>query len=189
MLFLAGLCLFLLAFGAGVLNSKTVMLESELKSFEQQLDYLQEELWIRELQLKINQHQLEVNRHLLEELTRLRQENQELHQRMKQWLDTWEVDIWESSAYAPLDPRAVEGWDYEGDPRVTASGAKLIPYVTAAARPSIPFGTPVWIDAYGWRVIQDRGARVGKGSIDLAVMCQDEANKMGREPVKVVYPK
>ena len=46
-------------------------------------------------------------------------------------LNKWSV--YEATAYAPLDPKAKEGMCYEGDPRITASGAPVVPGVTVAA--------------------------------------------------------
>ena len=145
LLFLASLCLFLMAFGTGYLKQQTRILEQEAEQ-------LRSELRTQELQLKINQHQLEVSRHLLNEILLLRQENGELHQRMKQWLDSWEVDVWEATAYAPIDPKAQEGMCYEGNPEVTASGAQVIPYTTAAAGPDVEFGKRIYVvgDGPGW---------------------------------------
>ncbi len=131
------------------------------------------------------------------EIRLLEAENIYLHEqyslilgRMEAWLDEWAVDVWESSAYAPLDPRAKEGMCFVGDPCVTASGAEVVPGVTAAATsPDVPFGTLVRVEGAGWRVVQDRGSRIGPGHIDLAVASRDEALRWGRNKVKVVYQK
>jgi len=140
---------------------------------------------------------------LQEELLKLRAENNQLHgqieglrdqqadigQRMQDWLDEWAVDVWESSAYAPLDPRAEEGMCYIGDPAVTASGARVVPGTTAAAGPDVPFGTLIKVEGAGWWVVQDRGGGVGNRCIDLAVQTREEALCWGRRQVKVVYRK
>lgn len=119
----------------------------------------------------------------------LREQRAQLGQRMEAWLDEWAVDVWESSAYAPLDPHAVEGMCFVGDPRITASGAEVIPYWTAAASPDIAFGTLVWVEGAGWRIVQDRGSGVGRGQVDLAMASRGEALRWGRRSVKVVYQK
>jgi len=52
---------------------------------------------------------LEVENALLrEKVAELREQQAEIGDRMEKWLDTWEVELWESTAYAPLDSRAVE---------------------------------------------------------------------------------
>lgn len=175
LLALFGMCLMLVCFGfiAGTINGNIVRLEQEI-------ELLHHENQARELQL-------DISRQLLQEVLRLRAENEELHRRMQDWLDAWEVDVWESTAYAPLDPRAREGMCYSGNPRITASGAEVIPYLTAAAGPGIKLNTPVYVVGQGPRVVQDRGRRVGDKDIDLAVTTKEEALKYGRQPVKVVY--
>lgn len=175
LLALFGMCLMLVCFGfiAGTINGNIVRLEQEI-------ELLHHENQARELQL-------DISRQLLQEVLRLRAENEELHRRMQDWLDAWEVDVWESTAYAPLDPRAREGMCYSGNPRITASGAEVILYVTAAAGPNVEFGTRLYVVGQGPRIVQDRGGRIGNRNIDLAVECRDEALNYGRRPVKVVY--
>ena len=119
----------------------------------------------------------------------LREQQAQLGRRMEAWLDEWAVDVWESSAYAPLDPRAEEGMCYIGDPAVTASGARVVPGTTAAAGPDVPYGALVRIRGAGWRQITDRGGRIGPGHIDLAMASRGEALRWGRRSVKVVYQK
>lgn len=173
MLILAALCLVLLMLG-------TWWTDRQTEAITQEIEVLRQEIEAQEIKL-------EVSRQLLQEVIRLRAENQELHRRMQEWLDTWDVDVWEATAYAPLDPRAREGMCYSGDPRVTASGAEVVPYLTAAAGPGIEFGTKLFVVGHGQRIVQDRGSRIGERQIDLAVGCRDEALTFGREPVKVVY--
>ena len=76
----------------------------------------------------------------------------------------------------------------DGDP-YTASGAEVVPGVTAAAGPDYEFGTRAYVMGDGPRIIQDRGGRIGNGSIDLAVETREEALAWGRRAVKVVYEK
>lgn len=104
------------------------------------------------------------------------------------WLDAWKVEEWEATAYAPLDPKAKEGMCYSGNPRVTASGEKVMPGVTAAAGCDIPFGTPIYIEGIGWRIVQDRGGRISPGCVDIAVNTLEEAMRFGRRKVMVMYP-
>ena len=98
-------------------------------------------------------------------------------------LNKWSV--YEATAYAPLDPNAKEGMCYEGDPRITASGTPVVPGVTVAAGKELPFGTELYIKGIGKRIVQDRGAAIGKGRIDIAVETQAEAFQFGRRPVLV----
>jgi len=124
---------------------------------------------------------------LIDEIKELRKQNAELNYRMMDWLDEWQVEEKEITGYAPLDSRAKESVCYEGDPNITASGQPVIIGQTAAAGPSIPFGTKVWVEGIGFRVVQDRGGRIGNGHIDVAVETQEEAFRgVGREKKLVV---
>ena len=133
---------------------------------------------------------LEVENALLRErIEELKEQQAEIGDRMEKWLDTWEVEIWESTAYAPLDSRAIPGMCYSGNPQITTSGAKVIPYVTAAAGPGVEFGTKVYVAGDGARIVQDRGGRIGNGCIDLAMKTREEALAWGRRRVPVVIEK
>ena len=162
-LFLAALCAMLCTYG---------WLAQQARALEQECSRLEAEIGL-----------------LRQENAGLREQRAQLGQRMEAWLDEWTVDIWESSAYAPLDPHAVEGMCFVGDPRITASGAEVVPGVTAAAGPDVPFGAIVRVEGAGWRVVQDRGSGVGSGCIDLAISTRDEALRWGRKNVKVVWQK
>jgi len=98
-------------------------------------------------------------------------------------LNKWSV--YEATAYAPLDPNAEEGMCYEGDPRITASGEPVFPGVTVAAGKELPFGTELYIRGIGKRIVQDRGAAISRGRIDIAVKTQAEAIRFGRRRVLV----
>mgnify|MGYP001066125831 CR=1 FL=1 len=129
-----------------------------------------------------------------DEILRLGWENDQLRyqlevlgERMEAWLDEWQVEEKEITGYAPLDPRAEEGMCYAGDPNITASGQPVIIGQTVAAGSDVPFGTRIWIEDIGFRVVQDRGGRIGNGHIDVAVATQEEAfHGVGREKKLVV---
>ncbi len=99
-----------------------------------------------------------------------------------------EIDLIEVEAtfYAPMDPGAVEGMCYEGDPSVTASGHPVIIGETIAAPRDIPFGTRIWLEGFGWRTVHDRGSAItynddGLIRVDIAIDSRDEAYGRGRE--------
>jgi len=152
---------------------------------DQRRDKLQDEI----SQLRLEILHLEKENEQLRQLAKESEAQEQLYQRMQEWLDNWEVSMAEVTAYAPLDPDAVEGMCYSGDPRVTASGERVVPGVTAAAGPDVPFGTRLYVHGHGVRVVQDRGGRIGQGKIDLAVESREEAYAWGRKNVKVVYQK
>jgi len=93
----------------------------------------------------------------------------------------------EVTAYAPLCPQAITGWDYSGDPLITASGEEVVPWKTAAAGRNIPFGTYVLIENIGlWR-INDRGGLIGPKNLDIAVNTTQEARKFGRQRLQAIF--
>ena len=128
-----------------------------------------------------------------QEIQKLEQEMQEIWRgihRLQQTLNSieQELDKWsvyEATAYAPLDPQAVEGMCYEGDPHITASGAPVILGETVAAGPDMPFGTEVYIRGLGRRVVQDRGGRIGDKQLDVVVKTRAEAFAWGRRQILV----
>ncbi len=110
------------------------------------------------------------------------QRQEEILEMMENWLDTFEIKEMETTMYAPLDPDAIPGMCFSGNPNITASGAQVVPGVTVAAGPSIPFGTRMFIDGHGWRTVQDRGSRITDRHIDIAVSSRQEALQHGRQP-------
>ena len=163
-----------LMIGLLIVGASDRMQMAELEDINQQLHDLHREL-------------MDDYRSLLLDVERLQQDNLELQRRLDEKasiLEWQEIDV-EMTAYAPLDPEAVEGMCYAGDPNVTASGERVEIGTTIAAGPGLPFGTRVYIPGYGYRVVQDRGGAIGNGNIDLAVASRAEAYEIGRQRVTV----
>ena len=95
----------------------------------------------------------------------------------------------EATGYAPLDPAAVEGMCYSGDPRVTASRSQSDPSRTVAMGNSVPFGTKVYIPGVGHRVVEDRGGAITDKHIDIMFRTQKEALEYGRQTITVYIKK
>jgi 3D (Asp-Asp-Asp) domain-containing protein len=171
MLMLLALMCLLLA-GAGWMAHQAQIIAEEQARLQQEILTLEKE-----------------NALLRERIAELKEQQETLGNRMQEWLDTWEVELWESTAYAPLDSRAVEGMCYSGDPSITASGAEVVPGITAAAGPGVEYGTRAYVMGDGPRIIQDRGGRIENGSIDLAMKTHEEALAWGRRRVPVVIEK
>lgn len=106
----------------------------------------------------------------------------------REFMDKLQVEDMDTTAYAPLDPKAVEGMCYSGDPLVTATGAKTTPGRTIATDPKvIPMGTRVYIPGVGVRVAEDKGGLIKGNRIDLAVSSRSDALQYGRKRVRAVW--
>lgn len=68
---------------------------------------------------------------------------------------------------------------------ITASGVKAVEGVTAATDSSIPFGTKIYIDGVGERIVQDRGGAIKGNRIDLYFSDHQSALNFGRQTKKV----
>ncbi|NLM46904.1 MAG: hypothetical protein GX200_08905 [Firmicutes bacterium] len=101
--------------------------------------------------------------------------------------DKYEVQLMVVTKYAPTSPGAVPGRDYSGNPRITASGERLVPGKTAAAGENIPFGTEIYVEGEGWYTVQDRGGNIGPNNIDLACSSQEEAIAFGQKKLLVIF--
>jgi 3D (Asp-Asp-Asp) domain-containing protein len=62
---------------------------------------------------------------------------------------------------------------------ITASGTPAQAGVTIAASSAIPFGTRMWIEDYGERVVHDRGGAITTNRIDVYVNTHAEALRHG----------
>lgn len=92
----------------------------------------------------------------------------------------------EATGYAPLDPKAIKGMCYSGDPKVTASGAETKPGVTVAAPKHMLFGTKVIVPGYGLRVVEDRGGAITDNKLDICFRTQAEALAFGRQNIEIM---
>lgn len=96
------------------------------------------------------------------------------------------IEEYTATGYAPLDPQAVRGMCFSGDPGVTASGRRTEPGVTVAVPKSIPFGTWLYIEGVGWRRADDRGGRIKGQRLDICFQTRKEALRWGVRKVKVI---
>ena len=68
---------------------------------------------------------------------------------------------------------------------ITASGDKATEGVTIAMDKSMPFGTKIYIDGVGERIVQDRGGAIKGNRIDLYFDSHQEALNFGRQTRQV----
>lgn len=182
--------IYILAFCAVVAVMGWVSSCQDTGVLKHEIKGLEEEIENRQVLKNINEQLIEEIKQLREEeIKPLQKENEELRMRIEEWLHDWEVMTKEITYYAPLDPNAVPGMCYSGNPYQTASGARTAIGTTVAAGPDIPFGTKVYIKGIGWRIVQDRGGAVGNNALDVAVMSREEALRRGREERVVIIEK
>ena len=72
---------------------------------------------------------------------------------------------------------------------ITASGAKAVEGVTVAMDKSMSFGTKIYIDGIGERIVQDRGGAIKGNRIDLYFDSHQEALNFGRQTKEVTIMK
>lgn len=143
----------------------------------------------RSQQQQFHYEQLRQFHELKNKIKDLNQSTDDVKKGLEEFLEMFRVEEVEITGYAPLDPRAIEGMCFSGDPEVTASGEPTQIGVTVAAGPDVEFGTKVWIEGHGWRVVHDRGGKVASRNIDIAVRTREEAFEIGRRKAVVLWPK
>ena len=90
------------------------------------------------------------------------------------------AELYTVTAYCPC---TVCCGKWSGGP--TASGKMPVAGVTIAGPRSIPFGTRVWIEGVGERVVQDRLARKYDSRFDVYFADHTEALRFGKRTLKV----
>ena len=135
--------------------------------------------------------QMQIIYHQQDDIDRLRKEveyeqlrNHTLQERVED-MEKWVPVEMEATGYAPLDPQAVPGMCYSGDPTITASGEPSTPGVSIAAGPGVPFGTEIYVPGYGVGVVHDRGGLISDDHIDLMFATRGQALAWGRQTVTV----
>ncbi len=148
---------------------------------------------LQEIQHQIEQLEAEkkdIGERLQQRITELGQlqeitsQLEEEAQAMKEILQ-WETQTMETTFYAPLDPTAIPGVCFSGDPRITASGQAVEIGTTAAAPWDLPYNTRLYIPGFGFRIVQDRGGDITAGRLDIAVQSKKEAFQLGRQQLTV----
>lgn len=146
------------------------------QEYGQRVDELQREVQHIEGEL-IDRQQL------LDEIRLLRLENQELHDRMEQWLDHFELQTFEATAYSPYDDR--NGINSEGDPGVTALGYAPGPGKFAVDFNVIEPHSLMWVEGEGWGIAADTGGAIKGRRVDVFRRDYGRAMRYGRQTVKV----
>lgn len=90
-----------------------------------------------------------------------------------------EPEIWTVTAYCACDICCGKS---DG---ITASGAMVTPYRTVAADPAIAYGTTVWIEGLGERVVEDRGSAIRGKHLDVYMDSHQDALDFGVRELRV----
>lgn len=127
------------------------------------------------------------NDFLRDKLEELRKKQAELRKRIEEWLDDWEMGIFELTFYT-------RKCGYPWNDGITYLGYEATPGRTIAVDPEvIPFHSWVWIEGFGWRRAEDIGPAIKGNRIDYYVgegpEAHREAMRLGRQQLKVVYQK
>lgn len=80
----------------------------------------------------------------------------------EKWIEYNDGNLCRISGYCLCRTCCGKNWQKN----VTASGVEPQRYVTCA-NGSLPFGTKVYIEGFGYRIVQDRGSGVGKNHFDI----------------------
>ena len=104
--------------------------------------------------------------------------------------DRRQVIVAEATAYAPLDPNAVEGMCYSGNPNTTATGTQTREGIIAADPARLPYGTEVYIlELQRSFVVEDTGGAMRRAPhilIDIFVERRSDAFAWGRRQVTLI---
>ncbi len=156
-LFLAALCAMLCVYG---------WLARQAKTLEQECRYMEQEIILLE-----------------KENTDLRKQYAEILNRMEAWLDEWQADAFEATAYT------LECGNGDG---LTATMTVPRTSHTVAVDPAVvPLGSKVYIPGMGWRAAEDTGGAIKGRRIDLymgsGLAARGEAVRWGRRDIRVVW--
>ncbi len=179
--------------------------------FEQRQELKEREIFISNLQVEINELEKAkyVNKQMVSNLKKdhfeivsiLKKKNHELSEENKiileyavfyqakaEHLDSLFEDMFlvRATKYAPLDPNAIEGMCFSGNPYITASGERSEPHLSIATDPSIPFGKEVLVEGFGPRIVHDRGGAIKGNRIDIMVDSKKEAYGFGYQELNIL---
>jgi len=161
-----------------------VQLRTEVKTLQTQQDELLKVQKERQDDLtKLEEVIAEKDDYIAELLYKLEEEQKDLEKRIIRA---------EVTSYAPLDPNAVEGMCYMGDPSITATGTPVRYGVAAADFSKLPAGTVLKIPGYGVAVVEDTGSALREHdgyAIDVFMPTRREALEWGRQylDVEILY--
>jgi 3D (Asp-Asp-Asp) domain-containing protein len=142
----------------------------------------QNEVDIKKKVLEVRNNQVQIN-DLNNQLDQLKKQNDELKKqlesereaRKKYFIITFYTNGYESTQKKYGD----KGYG------ITASGTRATEGRTIAAPKSIPFGTKVYIQGIGYRIVEDRGNSITNNHIDVYVENVNMAKELGKQTLLV----
>jgi 3D (Asp-Asp-Asp) domain-containing protein len=125
-----------------------------------------------------------------DQLLTLSKDQKRLSEAVLTWLESWQLDMFESSAYSPLDDRnGLSSW---GDGEYMAAGVKTRDHLDTAIAVDpdvVPLGSRVFIIGFGWRKALDTGGAIRGNKIDICMRSYEQAINYGRQKVLVMWPR
>ena len=164
-----------------MLGVVALYLQLAIERTEQEIEQLQTVIQAQEQQ----REQLELTRDLLQEVILLRNENEQLRRQVEDFMDTWTIAEFETTAYT-LE------CGYPWDDGITFTGTEAVAGQTIAVDPDvIPLGSQVWVDGFGWMMAEDVGGAIKGEIVDIYMGAGPDARRLamrwGRQTAKVVY--
>lgn len=138
-------------------------------------------------QISILQTQIQV---LKSDQKDLRYSQMELTQSVDSFLNTWQMGVFEATAYSPLDDR--NGLNSWGDGTVMNSGVSTAEWIDTGVSVDpdiVPLGSKIYIKGLGWRTTTDTGGDIEEYKLDIPMWTFDEAMNFGRKDVIAVWPR
>lgn len=119
-------------------------------------------------------------------LDRLEKELIELEKRIDEFIHKWNIEIFESSAYAPGDNQS--GICADSNPEQTALGYVPGPGHFAVDFNIIPAHGQMWVQNEGWGIAADTGGLIKDRRVDVYRESYRAAMDYGRQRVIVAWP-
>jgi len=145
-------------------------------------------MWVAREEVRKEQAQDERMEELMENLKRLDRleaEMKELDQKIDEFLHRWNMEIFESTAYAPHDNQS--GLCASGNPDITALG-----YTSGAGRYAVDFDVipkhaRMYVEGEGVGIAADTGGAIRGYRVDIYRSTHRGAMEYGRRQIRVIW--
>lgn len=141
---------------------------------------------IREEQEWQRAQEIEMHYETIIKLDQLQKEVNELDKQIDEFIQKWNIEIFEGTAYAPFDNES--GICADGDPGSTALGYVPGHGYYAVDFDVIPPHSEMWVQGEGLGVAADTGGLIKDRRVDIYRESYRKAMNYGRQRVIVVWP-